>query len=106
MEASAALFELASVSLACRDQDTLLKTVAARVGAADSARAVLIWVASEDTGLVCRGRWAGSGERIQPERGPVEEGILAEVRETGETRRVGDKQISADLLSHLDDASR
>ena len=41
METSAALFELASVTLACRDQDTLLKTVAARVGAAARARAVL-----------------------------------------------------------------
>ncbi len=32
METSSALFELASVSLACRDQDTLLKTFAARIG--------------------------------------------------------------------------
>jgi RND family efflux transporter MFP subunit len=106
MEASAALFELASVSLACRDQDTLLRTVAARVGAAVSARAVLIWIVTEESGLVCRGRWLDTGERIQPERGPVDEGVLAEVCETGETRRAGAKQISADLLSHLDEASR
>lgn len=106
MEASAALFELASVSLACRDQDTLLKTVAARVGAAVSARAVLIWLATDDSGLVCRGRWADTGERIQPERGPVDGGVLAEVHENGETRRAGGKQISAEMLLHLDDASR
>jgi RND family efflux transporter MFP subunit len=106
MEASAALFELASVSLACRDQDTLLKTVAARVGAAVSARAVLIWVAADDSGLVCRGRWVDTAERIQPERGPIDEGVLAEVCETGETRRAGARQISPDMLAHLDDASR
>jgi hypothetical protein len=32
METTSALFDLASVSLACRDQATLLKTFAARVG--------------------------------------------------------------------------
>ena len=44
METSSALFELASVSLACRDQDTLLKTFAARVGATLGARAVFVWI--------------------------------------------------------------
>jgi RND family efflux transporter MFP subunit len=106
MEASAALFELASVSLACRDQDTLLKTVAARVGSVVGARAVLIWTAVPESGLSCRARWAETGERIHPERNTVSEGVLAEVWESGETRRLGAKQISADLLSHLDDASR
>jgi RND family efflux transporter MFP subunit len=106
MEASAALFELASVSLACRDQDTLLKTVAARVGAAVSARTVLIWTAIPDDGLLCRARWSDPGERINPEAGGVSEGILAEVCESGETRRLGAKQISADVLSHLEESSR
>jgi RND family efflux transporter MFP subunit len=106
MEASAALFELASVSLACRDQDTLLKTVAARVGSVVGARAVLIWTAAGDSGLSCRARWAEAGERVNPERGTVSEGILAEVCQSGETRRLGAKQISAELFSHLDDASR
>src|ERR1700722_6058026 len=107
MEASAALFELASVSLACRDQDTLLKTVAARVGSVVGARAVLIWTAAvPESGLSCRARWTETGERLHPERGAVSEGVLAEVCESGETRRLGAKQISADLLSHLDDASR
>ena len=106
MEASAALFELASVSLACRDQDTLLKTVAARVGSVVGARTVLIWVGAPDPGLVCRGRWSDPGERINPESGAVTEGILAEVCESGGTRRLGAKQISADELSHLDEASR
>jgi RND family efflux transporter MFP subunit len=106
MEASAALFELASVSLACRDQDTLLKTVAARVGAVASARTVLIWTGAPDPGLVCRARWSDPGERIHPEGTPVSEGILAEVCESGETKRLGAKQISAEELTHLDEASR
>ena len=106
MEASAALFELASVSLACRDQDTLLKTVAARVGATVSARTVLVWTVMPDNGLVCRARWSDPGERINPEAGSVSEGILAEDCESGGTRRLSAKQISADDLSHLEESSR
>ena len=106
MEASAALFELASVSLACRDQDTLLKTVAARVGSAAGARTVLIWMAVPDDGLVCRARWSDPGERINPEGSAITEGILVDVCETGVTRRLAARQISPDDLSHLDAASR
>jgi RND family efflux transporter MFP subunit len=106
METSAALFELASVSLACRDQDTLLKTVAARVAAAVGARAVLIWLGDPDPGLVCRSRWSDPGERINLSAGPVSEGVVSEVRESGETRRLGAGQIDADELAHLDEASR
>ena len=51
METSAALFELASVSLACRDQDTLLKTFAARVGSFVGAKALLVWLGDANTGL-------------------------------------------------------
>jgi RND family efflux transporter MFP subunit len=106
MESSAALFELASVSLACRDQDTLLKTVAARVGAAVGARAVLVWIGEPDPGLVCRSRWSDPGERIGLADGPISEGLLAEVCESGETRRLSVKQIVAEDLTHLDDTSR
>jgi RND family efflux transporter MFP subunit len=106
MESSAALFELASVSLACRDQDTLLKTVAARVAAVAGARAVLIWLGAPDSGLVCRARWSDPGERIGPAGGPASDGSLAEVCESGETRRLGARQISAEDLAHLDEASR
>jgi RND family efflux transporter MFP subunit len=106
MESSAALFELASVSLACRDQDTLLKTVAARVGATVGARAVLIWLGEPDPGLVCRSRWSDPGERINPSGSPVSDGVLSEVRESGETQRLGAGQIDPDEFSHLDQASR
>lgn len=106
METSAALFELASVSLACRDQGTLLKTVAARVGATVGARAVLIWLGEPDPGLVCRSRWSDPGERIGLADGPISDGLLVEVCESGEARRLGAKQISADELTHLDESSR
>jgi len=106
METSAALFGLASVSLACRDQDTLLKTVAARVGATVGARAVLVWLGEPDPGLVCRSRWNEPGERISPADGPVSDGLLVEVCESGEARRLGAKQIAKDELTHLDESSR
>jgi RND family efflux transporter MFP subunit len=106
MESSAALFELASVSLACRDQDTLLKTVAARVGGVVGARAVLIWIGEPDPGLVCRSRWNDPGERINPSSEPASDGLLAEVCESGETRRLSAKQLAAEELSHLDEGSR
>ena len=106
MESSAALFELASVSLACRDQDTLLKTVSARVAAAVGARAVLIWIGESDPGLVCRSRWSDPGERIGLSEGPISEGLLAEVCESGEARRLGAKQIVEEDLTHLDESSR
>ncbi len=87
METSSALYELASVSLACRDQDTLLKTFAARVGASLSARAVFVWIYdAESESLVCRSRWNEPGERLSPVTGPVSEGILSEVYESGSSR--------------------
>src|ERR1700684_4510817 len=110
METFSALFELASVSLACRDQDTLLKTFAARVGATLGARAVFVWINGASSkgadGLVCRTRWNEAGERFAPQEESVSEGLLAEVYESAETRRVGGKEIAADDFEHLDEPSR
>ncbi len=106
METSAALFELASVSLACRDQDTLLKTLAARVGVAVGARTVLIWLGNAENGLTCQTRWTEPGERFDPVREAVSDGLLFEIFESGTARRIGSKEISADELTHLDPASR
>ena len=110
METFSALFELASVSLACRDQDTLLKTFAARVGATLGARAVFVWTNGASSrgaeGLVCRTRWNEAGERFAPQGESVSEGLLAEVYQSAETRRVGGKEIAADDFEHLDEPSR
>ncbi|MGA8223439.1 MAG: GAF domain-containing protein [Candidatus Acidiferrales bacterium] len=107
METSSALFELASVSLACRDQDTLLKTFAARVGATLGARAVLVWMPdAEGTGLVCRMRWTEPGERLSPTDEPVTEGPLVVVYESGATSRLSAREISPEALEHLEETSR
>jgi RND family efflux transporter MFP subunit len=107
MESSAALFELASVSLACRDQDTLLKTFAARVGTTLGARAVFVWVHdSQAEALVCRMRWTEPGERIVPVSEPVSEGPLAVVFESAVTSRLSARDLSLDDLEHLEETSR
>ena len=110
METFSALFELASVSLACRDQDTLLKTFVARVGATLGARAVFVWTNGSSSkgaeGLTCRMRWNEPGERFAPHSEAVSEGLLADVYESAETRRVSSKEITADDFEHLDELSR
>lgn len=83
-----------------------MKTVAARVAAAVGARAVLIWLGDPDPGLVCRSRWSDPGERINLSAGPVSEGVLADVLESGETRRFGAGRVDVDELAHLDEATR
>jgi GAF domain-containing protein/multidrug resistance efflux pump len=107
METSSALYELASVSLACRDQDTLLKTFAARVGATLSARAVFIWTYDAIAeALVCRTRWTEPGERLSPVNESVSEGILSEVYEAGGSRVADAEAIAEDGFEHIDEASR
>jgi RND family efflux transporter MFP subunit len=112
MESSSALYELASVSLACRDQDTLLKTFAARVGAALGARAVFVWThlgaANDDADagkLICKMRWSEVGERFTLS-GETDEGILAEIYESSETRRLDASEIEPETFGHLDEPTR
>jgi RND family efflux transporter MFP subunit len=112
MERSSALYELASVSLACRDQDTLLKTFAARVGAALGARAVFVWTNAgltdkNDDGekLICKTRWSEVGERFTLS-GETAEGILGEIYESSESRRLGAGEIEFGEFEHLDEATR
>ena len=111
MERSSALYELASVSLACRDQDTLLKTFAARVGAALGARAIFVWANSgspDDNGdgatLICKMRWSEVGERFT--LSGETEGLLGEVYESSESRRMGGAEIDSSAFEHLDEATR
>jgi GAF domain-containing protein len=109
METSSALFELAAVSLACRDQDTLLKTFAARAGAALGGRAVLIWTPdseAEETELVCRARWTEPGERFSVVEEGVNDGLLTEVFESAGARRLAGREIAATEFSHLDEATQ
>jgi RND family efflux transporter MFP subunit len=107
METSSALFELASVSLACRDQDTLLKTFAARVGTTLGARAVLVWTGNGTAEeLICRMRWTEPGERLHPTELPVSGGTLAILYRSAATRRLPAREIVVEDLEHLDEFSR
>lgn len=109
MQTSSALFELATVSLACRDRDTFLKNFSARVGAELGARAVLVWTCNpeaEDPELVCRMCWTQPGERFAPVTEPVSDGLLSEVSSSATSRRFGKKDLDPDDLSHLDESSR
>src|ERR1700740_3575818 len=104
METTSALFELATVSLACRDSDTLLKSFSARVGAELGARAVFVWLGNQTTGgpeLACRVRWAQPGERFTPIEGPAQNGLLSAVFESGGTRRLMSREIVREDFSHL-----
>ena len=111
MESSSALYELACVSLACRDEDTLLKTFAARIGAVLGARGVLVWQNGTDgEGLSCRTRWSEAGEKLNPASEATEEGLLAELyesfSESAGSRRLGSREIEPDSLLHLEESSR
>jgi GAF domain-containing protein len=109
METTSALFELATVSLACRDRDTLLKTFSARVGAELGARAVLVWMPSAETEgseLLCRMRWAEPGERFAPFGEAAQNGLLSEVWQSRKTRWLGGREVDGADLGHLDEASR
>ncbi len=109
MEAASALFELATVSLACRDRDTFLKNFSARIGAELGAKAVLVWTvkdAADETELACAMSWAQPGERFTPAEEAVYNGLLSEVRGSAAARRLGPAEISRERLSHLDETSR
>ena len=108
MEPSTALLELAGVSLACRDRETLLKTFAARLGPELQARAVLIWLAPKgEDGFSCRARWAEPGERLGPVAESVNEGVLSELSEDGAAaRRYSSAEIEPEQLVHLEESQR
>ena len=108
MEPSTALLELAGVSLACRDRETLLKTFAARLGPELQARAVLIWLAAKgEGGFSCRARWAEPGERLAPVAEAVTEGVLSELSEGGSAaRRYSSADIEPEQFVHLEESQR
>lgn len=107
MDLSSTHFELASIALACRDRETLLKTFAARLGTMLSVRAVLVWLMSpESEGLACVACWTEPGVKFAPAREFPDDSILLGVLESGDSRRVG-KQELADLeFDHLEEPSR
>jgi GAF domain-containing protein len=109
MQTTSALFELATVSLACRDRDTFLKSFSARLGAELGAKAVLVWTANpeaEETEFVCGMSWAQPGEHFTPAEEPVRDGLLSDASASAGARRLGAGEFAKDDLSHLDETSR
>jgi RND family efflux transporter MFP subunit len=107
MDIHSAPFEIASISLACRDRQTLLKTFAVRLGTMLGARAVLLWLALPDSAeLACEASWFEAGEKFTPVQEPATEGILAEVLELGATRRVGKQELDTVEFAHLEETGR
>ena len=107
MDIHSAPFEIASISLACRDRLTLLKTFAVRLGTMLGARAVLLWLVSPDSAdLVCEANWSEAGEKFAPLPESATEGILAEVLESGVTRRVGKQEVDTAEFAHLEETGR
>lgn len=109
MQTASALFELATVSLACRDRDTFLKNFSARVGGELSARAVLVWTSESDgekPQLACGFCWAQPGEGIAPVVGAVADGLLSEIYASPKPRRLSRRDFDPDDLSHLDESAR
>jgi RND family efflux transporter MFP subunit len=107
METSSTLYELTSVFLACRDADTLLKTFAARAGAAIGARAVQIWMIDPSSELlVARARWTEAGEGLPASSEGVSEGFLTEILESAASRTLTAGQVASAPLDHLDAAAR
>jgi GAF domain-containing protein len=109
MQTTSALFELATVSLACRDRDTFLKSFSARIGAELGAKAVLVWTANPqaaETELVCGMSWALPGEHFTPGDERVRDGLLSDVCTSTGARRLAAGEFGEDDVSHLDETSR
>lgn len=107
MDRSGSLVELASVLLACRERDTLLRTFVARVGGTLNAKAAFLWLKEgEDGALVCVARWMDTDERLTPANDGAGEGILASVIEENASVRLAGKGFDRKTLTHLPSAQR
>ena len=103
------LLELASVALACRDPDTLLKTLSSRARTALDARAALVWLNNPQTHkLVCRATWSDLGEArlLTHPNGGGKIGILEEVCKSEKSKRLCPSDLGNAKLIHLNDDYR
>jgi len=109
MQTTSALFQLATVSLACRDRDTFLKNFSARLGAELGASAVLVWTSdtgAEEWALTCSFGWAQPGAGITPIADSVGDGLLSEIYASPKARRLTHADLDPDGFSHLEESSR
>ncbi len=102
MDRLTALYKLSVAYQGCRDRDAVLKALASHLAADLGARAVFIWLITEDgSALRCRTRWVEPGERFDVTSEPVAEGILAENLSAAGALRVSRSQIDDAGFAHL-----
>jgi hypothetical protein len=103
------LFEIASLSLACRDPETLLRTFAARAAAALDAQAVLVWIKyQEGMGWACRESCSKPHAiaRLISGNGTLKIDFIKEVYESKAALRLSGQDIAAAPLVHLQEDFR
>src|ERR1700719_4895704 len=109
MRTDSDLFEMASLSLACRDLETLLRTYAARAAAALDAQAVLVWVNDQaGTGWTCRESCSKprAVERLIAGNGTIKNGFIKDVYDSKAARRLSGQDLAAAPLVHLQEDFR
>lgn len=106
MEPIHALLDLASAYHACASVDALLRACASHLASSLQARAVLVWMRSEDgRELTCRGQWTEAGSGIETSQ-LATEGILLSMIEEAEPVRLAGDEIAAATLTHLSEPAR
>lgn len=107
MERLTALYELATAYHACRDVDSLFKTLSSTLRTRLEPHAVLLWLPeAANGGMHCRGKWFAPGERFEPADAVVDNALLAEIASARSARRLSNAQQQAGKLTHLDNAQR
>lgn len=99
------LFELASVAMSYRDQESLLNSFAARVAAVCGAKAVLVWLKnSRDQKLICAANRFDSGKdtRQALSNGSGGNGTLREWSDHKESIRIEAREILGTQLVHFE----
>jgi GAF domain-containing protein/multidrug resistance efflux pump len=103
------LLELASVALACRDSDSLLKIFAARATSVCDVQAALVWLRDPATAkLVCAANRSeiGSESPVIYPNGKGASAFLQECCETREVRRIDSRESLSSRLLHLEGNAR
>jgi len=71
------------------------------------ARGVLLWLDTPDSeGLHCETGWTEPGWKFSAAEEPTNEGLLAEVLQSGVARRLGKQEVDPEDFTHLEKSSR